>query len=38
MLHLFGTGEDLSLLEWNADDFPIFFGDLSNEVNDDLLA
>ncbi|KAF3815525.1 hypothetical protein GH733_016478 [Mirounga leonina] len=29
---------DPSLLEWNADDFHIFCGDLSNEVNDDILA
>lgn len=30
--------EDPSLLEWDADDFRIFCGDLGNEVNDDILA
>ncbi|KAM9798523.1 RNA-binding protein 42 [Neosynchiropus ocellatus] len=30
--------EDQSLLEWEADDFRIFCGDLGNEVNDDILA
>ncbi|XP_041844117.1 RNA-binding protein 42 [Melanotaenia boesemani] len=30
--------EDASLLEWDADDFRIFCGDLGNEVNDDILA
>ncbi|XP_019735520.1 RNA-binding protein 42 [Hippocampus comes] len=30
--------EDASLLEWEADDFRIFCGDLGNEVNDDILA
>ncbi|XP_022609381.1 RNA-binding protein 42 [Seriola dumerili] len=30
--------EDPSLLEWEADDFRIFCGDLGNEVNDDILA
>ncbi|XP_028327535.1 RNA-binding protein 42 [Gouania willdenowi] len=30
--------EDQSLLEWDADDFRIFCGDLGNEVNDDILA
>uniref|UniRef100_A0A3Q0RT46 RNA-binding protein 42 n=1 Tax=Amphilophus citrinellus TaxID=61819 RepID=A0A3Q0RT46_AMPCI len=32
------TWEDQSLLEWEADDFRIFCGDLGNEVNDDILA
>lgn len=32
------TWEDASLLEWEADDFRIFCGDLGNEVNDDILA
>ncbi|XP_030580523.1 RNA-binding protein 42 [Archocentrus centrarchus] len=32
------TWEDHSLLEWEADDFRIFCGDLGNEVNDDILA
>lgn len=32
------TWEDTSLLEWDADDFRIFCGDLGNEVNDDILA
>ncbi|XP_069630732.1 RNA-binding protein 42, partial [Haliaeetus albicilla] len=30
--------EDPSLLEWDADDFRIFCGDLGNEVNDDILG